>query len=712
MAHRELWAVGPRRDELASFDSGAEAVEALCVLRLAEGTRVACGTSDGLIRLWDPTAGEETLVLGGLRSRVSALSALPVDGETVLAAGGPDAAVQLWNPRTGELLRTLSGHGGRVVNGLCPVPFDGCVLLASGGDDGTVRLWDPTTGRLLRSLAAHTQPYDGTYPVRGLCAFGFGDRTVLAGGSDDGTIRLWDAATGSLLNELAGRPDPYRDSDAFPHPLATTVEGHTGPVNALCALSIAGRTVLVSGGDKVLLWDPATGRLLRTLDGVRLTFGLCPVQLGDRTALATAGGGNNAVQVWDANTGERLRTLQGHTGPVWGGVCPLPEAGGRTLLASGGGKFDGMVRLWDPTRPSAVDSGPPDDLESICTLPLGDRTLVASGANNGAVRLWDAELGTRTDVLNREEIHFTRDWVGGVCAVSVEDRTLLAVASHNRTIRLHDPVAGEEVRMIGYLWDPARPDRPETDAHARGFADWIVADEFAAVCPVPSGGRQLLATCGESGQDHMTHVRLWDPATGEQLRTVARHKGRLEAMCALPLADRTLLACAGRDTCVWLWDITSDEHPKPLVGHRGWVNAVCGVPVGDRTLLASGSHDGTVRLWDPATGRRVRVLTGHREWVRGLCLLPLGGRTLLASGSKDRTVRLWDLDEFRCVAEIAVRSPVAALAAAENRLFVASGAGVHAYAVGADGVIGDGPAASDTEPGAAMESRSWPRVPR
>ncbi|MGC0415541.1 WD40 repeat domain-containing protein [Embleya sp. AB8] len=337
-----------------------------------------------------------------------------------------------------------------------------------------------------------------------------------------------------------------------------------------------------------------------------------------------------------------------------------------------------------------MDPGLPDNVQSLCTLPLGDRTLVASGASNGAVRLWDAELGTRTDVLNREETDFTHDRVGGVRALPVEDRTLLAVAGHNGTIRLHDPVAGEEVRMIGYLGDSALPEQPGTGAHARTAEGELVFDRFTSVCPVPSGGRQLLGTCGESGSDYVAHVRLWDPATGEHLRTVAHHKGRLDAMCALPPADGTLPACTGWDNYIRLWDITADEHPEPLVGHRGWVNAVYGVPIGGRTLLAGGSHDGTVRLWDPATGRSERVLTGHRDWVRGLCLLALGARTLPASGSKDRTVRLWDLGEFRCVAEIAVRSPIVALAAAEKHLFVASGAGIHAYAVGADGAIGHG----------------------
>ncbi|MFI6985141.1 hypothetical protein ACIBSV_42065 [Embleya sp. NPDC050154] len=112
-----------------------------------------------------------------------------------------------------------------------------------------------------------------------------------------------------------------------------------------------------------------------------------------------------------------------------------------------------------------------------------------------------------------------------------------------------------------------------------------------------------------------------------------------------------------------------------------------GCPAARRGSIDEGSSH-PLGATDPTTGRTRRVLTGHREWVRGLCLLPLGGRTLLASGSKDRTVRLWDVDEFRCVAEIAVRAPVVALAAAENRIFVASAAGMHAYAVGADGVVG------------------------
>jgi WD40 repeat protein len=306
---------------------------------------------------------------------------------------------------------------------------------------------------------------------------------------------------------------------------------------------------------------------------------------------------------------------------------------------------------------------------------------VASGSHNGAVRLWDADAGTRTDVLDRKEREYTRHWVGGLCALPVEGGPLLAIASHNRTIRLHDPAVGEDARIIGRGPDASSAQQHEIGTWARTAEGEPVSEQFTAVCPVPQDGRYLLATCGERLLDHAANVRLWDPETGEHLRTVARHKGKLRTMCAISLPDRTLLACAGWDPYVWLWDATGDDHPGELVGHFGWVNAVCAVPVGGRALLASGSHDGTVRLWNPATRRTEQVLRGHKDWICGVCVLPLGGRTLLASGSKDRSVRLWDMEDFQCLAEIAVHSPVSALAAAEDRLFVATSGGLLGFAI-------------------------------
>jgi WD40 repeat protein len=70
---------------------------------------------------------------------VNALAVLP-DGR--LASGSSDNTINLWDPATGQLTATLEGHSGSV-NTLTVLP-DG--RLASGANDHTIKLWDPDSG--------------------------------------------------------------------------------------------------------------------------------------------------------------------------------------------------------------------------------------------------------------------------------------------------------------------------------------------------------------------------------------------------------------------------------------------------------------------------------------------------------------------------------------------------------------------------------------
>ena len=180
------------------------------------------------------------------------------------------------------------------------------------------------------------------------------------------------------------------------------------------------------------------------------------------------------------------------------------------------------------------------------------------------------------------------------------------------------------------LWAVAAPRREQ--AACQGHQD-----EVNAVCAVEVDGRELLATAS----DDMT-VGLWDPRTGEQVRVLRGHQGGIIAVCAVEVDGRDLLATASDDMTVGLWDPGTGEQVRVLEGHQGGVGAVCAVKVDGRDLLATGSIDKTVRLWDPGTGGQVRVLEGHQGRVWAVCAVKVDGRDLLATGSIDKTVRLWD----------------------------------------------------------------------
>jgi serine/threonine protein kinase len=178
------------------------------------------------------------------------------------------------------------------------------------------------------------------------------------------------------------------------------------------------------------------------------------------------------------------------------------------------------------------------------------------------------------------------------------------------------------------LWNPQTGEQLRT---LTGHGSWVHTVAFSA------DGR-LLAT----GSDDKT-VRLWNPQTGEQLRTLSGHQHAVVAVAFSP--DGRLLATGGRDKAVLLWDPESGKRWNPgsgkrlhtRTGHTNGVRTVAFSP--DGRLLATGG-DKTVRLWNPQTGKRLHALTGHTNGVRTVAFSPDG--RLLATGGHDKTVRLWN----------------------------------------------------------------------
>ena len=155
------------------------------VLSLAyspDGSRLACGSMDGGVHVFDTASGALLHSLPGHFKPVRALAFSP-DGKTLLT-GCDDMLVHLYDVGAGSLVDALSGHESWVLS-LAPHP--GGAVVASGSADASVRLWDMRTRGAALQVAR-----EAADQVWGVAWDGEGRR--LAAVSDDKGIVLYRAA--------------------------------------------------------------------------------------------------------------------------------------------------------------------------------------------------------------------------------------------------------------------------------------------------------------------------------------------------------------------------------------------------------------------------------------------------------------------------------------------------------------------------------------
>jgi WD40 repeat protein len=180
----------------------------------------------------------------------------------------------------------------------------------------------------------------------------------------------------------------------------------------------------------------------------------------------------------------------------------------------------------------------------------------------------------------------------------------------------------------------AAPSEGEHDAKVNiqlGHTGWVSSVAFS-----PDGKFAL-----SGGGDNM--LKLWELATGHELRSFAGHTGDVHSVAFSP--DGKLALSGSEDRTLKLWEPTTGRELRSFVGHTDRVTAVAFSPNGKFVL--SGSGDNTLKLWEVASGRMVRsFFAGHDDGVRSVAISPDGKFALSgggAHGSGNNTLKLWEL---------------------------------------------------------------------
>ncbi|NWF70557.1 MAG: protein kinase [Chloroflexi bacterium] len=456
----------------------------------------------------------------------------------------------------------------------------------TGGEDHRLIMWDLLSRQILREFSADdptTEQIEGHSDWVRSIVITPDGARALSA-SADGTLIVWDIASGALLRQM---------------------RGHAAAVNQVVLLPGGARALSASEDGTLILWTVETGEVVRRFGG---DSPLKTVAVSPDGSMALSGDEAGVLTMWNITTGAVMQRYQGHDNTIQS-VVYAPDG-----LHALSGSSDRTVIYWDlvNVRIERRFEGHSDWVWSVALSP--DGRFAVSGSEDSKLILWDVNTG---ELIRRFEGHTSK-----VYTVSFSpDGSHLLSSGYDHNLIEWDVYSGAEL------------------------GTFVTAGDVNAVAYRADGQRALSASSDGT-------LTLWDMTNGLALIILgANRDGHSAQVWTVEFSPDGRYAVSGsNDATAIVWDVdesspTFGQVLQRCVGHGDWINDVTFSPDGRTFLSASG--DTTLILWDVATGQPIRRYEGHSAAVTAAQFMPDSRRFI--SSSYDLTLILWDVESAQIV---------------------------------------------------------------
>ncbi|QZY19977.1 WD40 repeat domain-containing protein [Streptomyces decoyicus] len=242
-------------------------------------------------------------------------------------------------------------------------------------------------------------------------------------------------------------------------------------------------------------------------------------------------------------------------------------------------------------------------IDMVAALSVDGKLLLAAGGDEQEPALWDLGAG---ELLWRTPLNGA--YLADVIAL---DGALVTAQQYS-----------EEVR----LWSP---DGTDTVLGEVG--------ELSCLGGARVGDRRLILAGGSGAE-------VWDAATLTNIAAFDPDEGRVWAVTACAIAERTAVVAATEKGELYAWDLGAGPDEllyEPVAASQGPLETMAVMTADGRPRVVTAGQD-SLRLWDAAEGFEAgHVLTRGYD-VTAMESAVVDGRRALVTSGRDGVLRIWD----------------------------------------------------------------------
>ncbi|WP_198002608.1 eIF2A-related protein [Chlorobaculum parvum] len=383
----------PEHPQLSLYDGHSVGIKATSFN--SDGTKIASGSADGTVKLWDAKSGTCLITLIGHTGSVNAANFNP--DSTRVVSGSGDKTVKIWDTYSGNCISTFFEHALTISD--CSFSPDGKYVISSSYDK-TIKIWNVQSGHCISTLCGHLSE------VNNAKFSPDGERIISA--SSDKMLKIWDARSGQCL---------------------LTLSGHTEAVWS-CAFSPDGTRIISASSDHTLkIWEAQSGNCIQTLSGHTGAVWSCAFSPNGTRIISASY--DNTLKLWDAFSQQILISLPEYRSWFDSNSCAFSPDGTKIISTSRNG-----IKLWESSSGQCImNISKTGGLISACAFnPSGNRFI--SGSHDHFIKLWETESGRCVKIL--------AEYSNAVlmCAFSPDGSRIISVTDSSE-IKLFDSFSGQ-----------------------------------------------------------------------------------------------------------------------------------------------------------------------------------------------------------------------------------------------------------------------------